>query len=192
MARLRGPGSRGAAAVVAAVLWALARPAPPPPAPDCPCPGERVAELEWTVWVGCDPHSRPRPLRGAASLLFGEPLDLNRADARALETLPGIGPGRARQIVTERSRRPFASLADVERVRGIGPGTARGLAGWVVVGPGPVRHSQKCFQLLPLPCENSYTKRAGNPARPGSGFASAGDSASGLQGGFPSCDRLAD
>jgi hypothetical protein len=101
-----------------------------------------VAELEWTVWVGCDPHSRPRPLRGAASLLFGEPLDLNRADARALETLPGIGPGRARQIVTERSRRPFASLADVERVRGIGPGTARGLAGWVVAGPGPVRHSQ--------------------------------------------------
>jgi len=73
-------------------------------------------------------------------------------------------------------------VADVVRVRGIGPRIARGLAGWVEAGPEAAHRSQKSFQLLSNPCENSYTKRAANPARPGGG------SASGLQGGLPSCD----
>ncbi len=54
--------------------------------------------------------------------------DVNRAPARHLLLLPGIGPVRARAIVEERVRAgPFARLADLERVRGIGPRTVLGL-----------------------------------------------------------------
>jgi competence protein ComEA len=50
------------------------------------------------------------------------PLDVNRASASELDTLPGIGPATATAIVTERDRNgPFASVADLERVPGIGP-----------------------------------------------------------------------
>lgn len=57
-------------------------------------------------------------------------LDPNRADARALEALPGIGPALARRIVEERARGgPFRSLADLEaRVPGLGPQRAARLA----------------------------------------------------------------
>jgi hypothetical protein len=74
------------------------------------------------------------PERGAARLLWGLPLDLNREDVRELEALPGIGPGRARAIV---AGRPHCALADLDRVPGIGPVTLRRLAGKVRVGASP-------------------------------------------------------
>lgn len=80
---------------------------------------------------------RPRgtpPAQGAARLLWGLPLDLNREDARDLEALPGIGPGRARAIV---GGRPYCALSDLDRVRGIGPVTLRALADRVSVGGTP-------------------------------------------------------
>lgn len=60
-------------------------------------------------------------LDGATRLLFGLAIDLNRADARTLEVLPGIGPGRAQAIVRERARAPFCEVGDLERVHGLGP-----------------------------------------------------------------------
>ena len=69
----------------------------------------------------------------ATGLLFGRPLDLNRSSARALEALPGIGPGRAAAIVAYRKQHPFERVEDLERVPGIGPRTVAGLAGWAVV-----------------------------------------------------------
>jgi competence protein ComEA len=69
--------------------------------------------------VACDGPGAP--LDGAARLLFGLPLDLNHADARALEVLPGIGPGRAQAILRERARAPFCRVEDLVRVRGLGP-----------------------------------------------------------------------
>jgi hypothetical protein len=105
--------------------------------------------------VVCDPDPARAPLRGTAPLLFGQPLDLNRASPRALEALPGIGPARAARIARERRRAPFCSLADLERVHGVGPGIVRGLVGWAEVGPrgspAPPHESQKCFQLLSHP-----------------------------------------
>jgi predicted DNA-binding helix-hairpin-helix protein len=74
------------------------------------------------------------PERGAARLLWGLPLDLNREDVRELEALPGIGPGRARAIV---AGRPHCALADLDRVPGIGPVTLRRLADKVRVGASP-------------------------------------------------------
>jgi competence protein ComEA len=52
-----------------------------------------------------------------------EPIDLNRADLGALDTLPGVGPATARAILEERARRGgFRSTRDLLRVPGIGEG----------------------------------------------------------------------
>lgn len=49
-------------------------------------------------------------------------INLNTADTSSLETLPGIGPGRAQAIVDYRRQHgPFRRLQDLEQVRGIGP-----------------------------------------------------------------------
>ena len=83
---------------------------------------------------GRAPHQVfPPPPTGAARLLWGLPLDLNREDARTLEVLPGIGPTRARAIA---AARPFCRVSDLARVPGIGPVTLRRLAGHVAAsGP---------------------------------------------------------
>ena len=63
-------------------------------------------------------------------------LDLNRADAQALETLPGIGPVMAERIVTYRaSRGMFGSIEQLQDVPGIGPATFTTLRQYVTVAP---------------------------------------------------------
>ena len=64
------------------------------------------------------------PERGPARLLYGAPLDANREPADVLALLPGIGPARARAIV---SARPLCSLGELDLVNGIGPVTLRAL-----------------------------------------------------------------
>jgi competence protein ComEA len=50
------------------------------------------------------------------------PLDVDVADAAALEGLPGIGPALARRIVDDRAQRgAFGSLEALGHVRGVGP-----------------------------------------------------------------------
>jgi len=158
------PSPLGAATLMVALAWGVARPAPPPDPAACPVPQEGGSVAGWTVWVDCDPLASPRPLRGSSPLLFGGTLDLNRAAPGVLEVLPGIGRVRAEAIARERARRPFGAVGEVVRVRGIGPGVARGLAGWAradpVDRPGPTETSQKRGQLLPNPSENSYKERA--------------------------------
>ena len=57
------------------------------------------------------------------------PIAVNRAGARALERLPGVGPVLAARIVAERDANgPFRDAADLRRVRGIGVKTAERLA----------------------------------------------------------------
>ncbi len=104
----------------------------------CRNPREIAAEAGWTTAVRCASSEAESPayrLRGPALLLFGQPLDVNEIDARALEVLPGIGPSRAQAIVAARSAGPFGSLAELERVPGIGPVTVARLAGWAEVAP---------------------------------------------------------
>lgn len=49
------------------------------------------------------------------------PIDLNRADGAALESLPGVGPATAQAIIEHRERNgPFATVDDLLEVRGIG------------------------------------------------------------------------
>lgn len=58
----------------------------------------------------------------AAALGSTGPIDLNSADATALETLPGIGPATAQKILADRETNgPYSSVDDLGRVSGIGP-----------------------------------------------------------------------
>jgi comEA protein len=49
-------------------------------------------------------------------------IDLNKADAKALEALPGVGPSRANDIIEYRTRNGgFRSVDDLDSVKGFGP-----------------------------------------------------------------------
>ena len=48
-------------------------------------------------------------------------LSLNKASQEELETLPGIGPKLAQEIVAYRKTHPFRSVNDLDKVPGIGP-----------------------------------------------------------------------
>ncbi len=122
----------GAGLCVAVALFALALPRAAPDPRPCHHPVEAAGVEGRSEAVDCD-RGGGAPIRGAARRLFGLPLDPNRADELSLETLPGIGPVRARAIATERERKPFRSVEDLARVRGIGPRTLAGLAGLVAV-----------------------------------------------------------
>ncbi len=62
------------------------------------------------------------------------PVDLNRADAAELDTLPGVGPATAAAIVAHRDEHgPFASVDDLLSVPGIGPAKLAALSDLVAV-----------------------------------------------------------
>lgn len=64
----------------------------------------------------------------------GAPIDLNTADAAALDALPGIGPSTAAKIVADRDANgSYLSVEDLGRVSGIGPKKLDALKGLVVV-----------------------------------------------------------
>jgi hypothetical protein len=79
------------------------------------------------------PYSPPATPYGPPTIHYRQPttrLDVDRASAAQLESLPGIGPALARRIVATRdSSGTFGSLAALQsRVRGIGPALAKRLA----------------------------------------------------------------
>jgi competence protein ComEA len=65
----------------------------------------------------------------ARPLAAGERVDVDRADARELQRLPGVGPALAGRIVADReSLGVFGGIAGLDRVAGIGPATLARLA----------------------------------------------------------------
>ena len=119
------------AAALLAVL-ALGAAAPRAASPLRPCPRPRDGDAsDGLAAVRCDEAPGAGP-SGAARLLFGLPIDVNRADAHTLEVLPGIGAARAAALV---QARPFCSLGELARVPGLGPATRARLADLVETGP---------------------------------------------------------
>lgn len=149
--RATASAARGAWAVVAVAtplsLLATGAGRDAPPAATCARPAEAAARDGFTSAVRCD--GRGGALRGPARLLYGLRLDLNRADPRALEALPGVGPARAAAIARERARRPFTGAADLARVAGIGPATVRALRPHVQAGDAVPRPGGQAAEAAP-------------------------------------------
>ncbi len=75
----------------------------------------------------------------AALAHAGEPIDINRADATALEQLHGIGPAKAQAIVEFREANgPFLQVEDLAKVKGIGLRTVEQNRSVMTVGGEPV------------------------------------------------------
>ena len=73
----------------------------------------------------------PRP----DSLLPGEVVDINTADAYDLQRLPGIGEKRAQDIITYREEHgPFRTADELTEVSGIGPVILENLREYVTAG----------------------------------------------------------
>lgn len=77
-------------------------------------------------------------LVAATGVALAAPVDVNRADAKALDAVQGLGPAKVKAIIDERSKNgEFRDWGDLEkRVKGIGGKAAARLskAGLVVNG----------------------------------------------------------
>lgn len=93
--------------------------------------GDRMLELlEPHLSFGGLATSPARSSTGGAQLL-----DLNRATAAELESLPGIGPVLASRIIEHRARiGRFRDLTELDAVSGIGPATRARIAQLVTIG----------------------------------------------------------
>jgi hypothetical protein len=88
--------------------------------------------IAWLI----DEHrsARARPAGGELRLR----LDLNRASARELELLPGVGSSRALRLVRERERRGgFHSLRELDERDLLGPGASQRLGPYLLPIAGP-------------------------------------------------------
>ena len=67
---------------------------------------------------------------------FVYPLDLNTASQEALESLPGIGPTKAEDILAYRGAHgPFTSVDELVKVSGIGEATVESIRDYLYVEP---------------------------------------------------------
>ncbi len=79
--------------------------------------------------------SAPTPVTSLGGGTAAAPVDINRADAAALESLPGVGPATAAAIVAHRDTHgPFRTVEGLLDVRGIGPAKLDQVRPFVVVG----------------------------------------------------------
>lgn len=78
----------------------------------------------------------PEPLTTTASAQVPQSptatqVNLNTASQQELESLPGVGPKLAQQIIQARQSKPFTSLSDLDQVPGVGPRLVERLEGQV-------------------------------------------------------------
>jgi len=81
-------------------------------------------------------RNAPVNLSGDSENFYNYPLNINEADQLALESLPGIGPAKAADIIAYRQMiGSFTSLEDLLDVSGIGPSTLDSLRDYLICEP---------------------------------------------------------
>ena len=75
------------------------------------------------------PGTKAKEVKAAAPV-SGAPVDLNTADLKALEALPGVGPATAKKII---AARPFKSVDDLSKVKGMSKAKLEALKDKVIV-----------------------------------------------------------
>jgi comEA protein len=66
-------------------------------------------------------------------------IDINKASAAELATLPGIGDSKAQAIVEHRAADPFETIEDLKKVKGIGDKTFESLRPHLMVSEAGVK-----------------------------------------------------
>lgn len=90
------------------------------------------------VLVPYQPADGDNTVDPAAVISGGQVVDLNLASQSQLESLPGIGPQRAGDIIAYRQANgPFTAIEQIMNVPGIGPATFERLKLYLVVGSAP-------------------------------------------------------
>jgi competence protein ComEA len=101
-------------------------------APRTAAPRIQAAEVPPPAAPAPDPGRAPDAGRTPATPV----VDLNRANARELDALPGIGPVLAGRILDHRRRAgPFRSVDELRAVRGVGPRLLERVRPRVTVSP---------------------------------------------------------
>ena len=122
-----------------------------------PCPGHAPTAVALASLSQAPPSSAP-PVATAPLV------DLNAADARQLQRLPGVGAKRARAIIELRERLGgFRGAADLLRIRGIGRRTLERMAPLLVVGE---RAEQPPHAALEQPPSLTLQKEGSSPPLP--------------------------
>jgi competence protein ComEA len=96
-------------------------------------PARTIDGIRGQVTVGTAAAEKPAPKTTAKPATPGSaaaPVNLNTATAEQLETLPGIGPAHAKEII---ANRPYRAVDDLERVKGLGKTRIDAIRNMVVV-----------------------------------------------------------
>jgi competence protein ComEA len=100
---------------------------------------KKIKALQSSVTVGAAPApavpaaaKETRKKGEAAAPVPGALVDLNTADQKALEALPGVGPATAKKII---AARPFKSVDDLSQIKGLTKAKVEALKDKVTVGP---------------------------------------------------------
>jgi competence protein ComEA len=83
------------------------------------------------VGVSTDAFAKKKAAGETASTTSAAAIDLNTADQKTLESLPGIGPVLAKAII---AGRPYKSIDDLNKVKGISASKLKAIKGKVAVG----------------------------------------------------------
>ena len=88
--------------------------------------------------------------KAAPAKLPAGPVDINTADQKTLESLPGVGPKTAQEII---KGRPYKTVDELSKVKGISKGKMDTLRGMVTVGTpkGPKPTAPSTAPAAPVP-----------------------------------------
>lgn len=82
--------------------------------------GQKITVPSKVSTMAAVPSTTGTMAQNSASSVSGAPVNINTADEKTLEELPGIGPAFAKRIIEYRNQKPFTSVEELKNISGIG------------------------------------------------------------------------